>query len=118
MEGIEPVIAGADRLKHRCGTSQELLGIVINLADRRARFAKDNARQLRKAFGDRVLSTEVRANVRLAEAPAHGQTIFQYDPESLGATDYRRLAREILERCSTRSDGTPPAARRSPMPSG
>lgn len=47
-----------------------------------------------------MLTSEIRANVRLAEAPAHGKTIFQYDEESLGATDYRRLAREVLERCS------------------
>ena len=99
MEGIEPVISGADRLKFRIASSQELLGVLITMTDRRARFAKDNVRALRRTYGDLVLSSEIRSNVRLAEAPAHGQTIFQYDDESHGATDYRRLAREVLERC-------------------
>ncbi len=40
--------------------------------------------------------TRVRRNIRLAEAPSFGQSIFQYAPESNGAKDYRQLAREVL----------------------
>ncbi|MDR0520433.1 MAG: AAA family ATPase [Planctomycetaceae bacterium] len=39
--------------------------------------------------------TKIRKNVRLAEAPSHGKPIFGYDPNSLGAEDYRNLAAEI-----------------------
>jgi len=41
-------------------------------------------------------ATRIRRNIRLAEAPSFGQSIFQYAPDSNGAKDYRRLAREIL----------------------
>ncbi len=41
--------------------------------------------------------TRIRRNVRLAEAPSFGQSIFQYAPGSAGAEDYNRLALEVLE---------------------
>jgi chromosome partitioning protein len=40
--------------------------------------------------------TRIRRNIRLAEAPSFGQSIFHYAPDSNGARDYRRLAREVL----------------------
>jgi chromosome partitioning protein len=44
----------------------------------------------------RVMQTRIRRNIRLAEAPSHGQSIFQYDASSSGAADYRQLVREVL----------------------
>jgi chromosome partitioning protein len=43
-----------------------------------------------------VFSTIIRENVALAEAPAKGQTIFEYMPKSSGAEDYTALAEEVL----------------------
>ncbi len=40
--------------------------------------------------------TRIRRNIRLAEAPSFGQSIFHYAPDSNGARDYRQLAREVL----------------------
>ncbi len=45
----------------------------------------------------RIFQTRIRRNVRLAEAPSFGQSIFQYAPASNGAEDYRLLAEELLE---------------------
>jgi hypothetical protein len=42
------------------------------------------------------VQTTIRANVKLAEAPSHGKTIFEYDPSSNGAKDYAALAAELL----------------------
>ena len=44
----------------------------------------------------KFFETRIRRNIRLAEAPSFGQSIFQYAPQSNGADDYRTLAREIL----------------------
>ena len=44
----------------------------------------------------RTFNTRIRRNIRLAEAPSFGQSIFQYAPDSNGAEDYRCLAAEIL----------------------
>ena len=43
-----------------------------------------------------VFETKIRRNIRLAEAPSFGRSIFDYDPKSNGAEDYGRLAEEIL----------------------
>jgi chromosome partitioning protein len=55
----------------------------------------------------RCFTTTIRRNVRLAEAPSFGQSIFEYSPSSNGAEDYARLAVELVE-----SD---PAAAKSPV---
>jgi chromosome partitioning protein len=47
----------------------------------------------------RVMQTRIRRNIRLAEAPSHGQSIFHYDATSSGAADYRQLVREVLDQC-------------------
>ena len=43
-----------------------------------------------------TFQTTIRRNIRLAEAPSFGQSIFEYAPRSHGATDYELLAREVL----------------------
>ena len=40
--------------------------------------------------------TRIRRNIRLAEAPSFGQSIFEYAPESNGAADYRAIAEEVI----------------------
>jgi nitrogenase subunit NifH len=54
--------------------------------------------ELHGHFGDLVFKTLVRVNVRLAEAPSHGQTIYEYAPESAGAADFSALAGEVADR--------------------
>jgi chromosome partitioning protein len=44
----------------------------------------------------RTFATRIRRNIRLAEAPSFGKSIFEYAPESNGADDYQRLAGEVL----------------------
>ena len=51
--------------------------------------------QLTTQFGDLVCDP-IRYNVRLSEAPAHGQHIFEYDSQSNGAQDYMELTRRIV----------------------
>jgi chromosome partitioning protein len=52
---------------------------------------------IRAYFGDLVFDTVIRSNVSLAEAPANGQSIFDYAPKSSGAEDYAALAKEVLD---------------------
>lgn len=69
-------------------------------------FTRFNNRKLNKEvvsmivdrYGDKVFSTKIRENISLAEMPLSGQTIFEYDSRSNGATDYLSLADEIIAR--------------------
>ncbi|MCA9840142.1 MAG: ParA family protein, partial [Trueperaceae bacterium] len=55
---------------------------------------------VRKHFEELVFSSVIPRNVRLAEAPSYGQSIFEYAATSQGSAAYRRLAEEVLQRVS------------------
>ncbi|MCB9507552.1 MAG: ParA family protein [Myxococcales bacterium] len=74
-----------------------VLGVLPTFYDQRNRISDESVKTLESHFGDRVLPP-IRVNTRLKEAPSHGQTIFQYAPDSRGAADYRRVVRWVLER--------------------
>ncbi len=107
LEGVQNLLEGVRRMRHRYGTGARLAGIVLTMVDYRTRAGKENAARLRALYGDRVFAVEVRTNVRLAEAPERGLTIFEYDARSTGARAYQLLSQEFLWR--TAADGQPEA---------
>ncbi len=68
--------------------------ILPTFLDRRVARSEEILAKLEKLYGDKVC-TPIRYNVRLSEAPAHGQTIYEYAPGSNGARDYRELVRKV-----------------------
>lgn len=98
IEGVRNLCASADRLLVRLGVPTRLLGIVLTMVDYRAKTTRQNVAHLREEFGNSVFAVEIRTNIRLAEAPAAGQTIFEFDDTSVGADAYRLLAEEFLMR--------------------
>jgi chromosome partitioning protein len=75
-------------------------GIFFTMYDPRTRLANDVVKQVSAYFKDTVFSTIIPRNVRLSEAPSHGQPIMLYDPNCAGAKAYQSLAREIIVRSS------------------
>jgi len=69
--------------------------ILPTMFDRRTRHSQEIFEQLKKYFS-RQMCEPIRYNVRLSEAPAHGQTIFEYDARAQGAQDYQNLIRRII----------------------
>ena len=70
--------------------------ILPTLYDRRVRQTAEILAQLQSTLGELLLDP-IRINVRLSEAPGHGQTIFEYDPTSPGAEDYTKLVERIVQ---------------------
>lgn len=68
------------------------------MVDRRNNLTKDVANEVKDYFGDMVFNTQIPRNVRLAEAPSYGMSIFDYDPLSTGAWSYNRFVKEFLKR--------------------
>ena len=62
--------------------------------------------EVQKHFGDVVFETIIPRTVRLGEAPSHGKTITEYEPNGLGATAYKALAQEILQKAAPSSPVT------------
>jgi chromosome partitioning protein len=98
FDGLENFLNTVERQRFRLGSKSYLLGLLLTQVDYRTRTARPYVQQIRQEFGERVLQTEVRVNVRLAEAPSFGQTIFEYEEDSSGAEAYRQLAKEVLSR--------------------
>lgn len=70
--------------------------VVPTMLDRRFAQTTEIAKLLNDTFGD-LVTHPIRSNVRLSEAPAHGETIFEYAPNSKGSEDYQRLAERITD---------------------
>ena len=98
LQGMTRLIEVIDLIRTRIGHDVEVTGIVPTLYDTRTRLSQEVVQEIRDFFQDRVFETVVHTNVKLAESPSHGQTIFDYAPDSRGAQDYEALASEILER--------------------
>ena len=107
VTSLEPQLWSAQRLPLTYGVRPRLLGIVLTLVDYRTRTARENIARIRERFGNDVFAVEIRTNVRLAEAPERGQTIFEYDRRSSGAKAYRLLAAEMLMRTRAHAPAHP-----------
>jgi chromosome partitioning protein len=98
LEGTDDLLETLERIRQRPNPDLQLLGVLITLFDKRTNLAKDILKQVRQVFGDKVFKTVIGKNVRLEESPAYRETIFTYAPDSSGAGEYERLAREVLHR--------------------
>ena len=99
VEGLVNMLAAVEQVRKRLRTRTRLLGILLTMVaagSPRVEVRED----LRAQFKERVFHTEISVNRALEEAPAHGQTIFQFAPKGTAADAFRRLAGEILERIS------------------
>ena len=82
-------------LKNNMLHDVSVLGILLTLVDSRTKVVQEVVDRLREKFGVKVFDTIIKKSVGLIECPSFGQTIFQYDAESLGARCYRELGDEI-----------------------
>jgi chromosome partitioning protein len=100
LEGIASMIDTITRVQGGLNQALTILGIVLTMSDNRTRLSQQVEENVRQHLEDAVFTTVIPRNVRLAEAPSHGQTIFEYAPMSAGAEAYGRLAQEVVDRVS------------------
>ncbi len=98
LEGLSALIDTIDALKDRLNPQLEIEGVLRTMFDVRNNLANGVSAELIQHFGDRVFRTIIPRNVRLAEAPSHGQSIIGYDKASRGGVAYLGLAGEVLRR--------------------
>jgi chromosome partitioning protein len=107
LHGLSKLLETIDLVARRLNNKLKLSGVVLCMYDPNTRLASEVSDDVdeffRRARRDRspwahaqTFQTRIRRNIRLAEAPSFGQSIFQYAPTSNGAEDYRLLAGEIL----------------------
>ena len=98
LEGLSALLETIDALKDRLNPQLEIEGVLRTMFDVRNNLANAVSAELTNHFGDVVFRTIIPRNVRLAEAPSHGQSIIGYDKASRGGVAYLGLAGELLRR--------------------
>lgn len=98
LEGLGQLMNTIHLVKNNLNSNLEIGGVVLTMFDSRTNLSKDIALELKNHFGDKLFDTIVPRNIRLSEAPSHGLSISEYEPESTGASAYDRLTDEIIER--------------------
>jgi chromosome partitioning protein len=98
IEGTDDLLETYERIRARPNPGLKVLGVVITLFDKRTNISRDTHGQIRTVFGEVLFKTKIGKNVRLEESPAYKETIFTFAPKSPGATEYKKLAAEVIQR--------------------
>ena len=107
LQGFGKLLQTVDLVNKRINPHIKVMGVLLCMHDTRASLPNEvradieqflnNARGSNSAWSDaEILPTFIRRNIKLAEAPSYGKTIFEYDPTCNGAEDYRRVANFFL----------------------
>ncbi len=97
LEGISQLMDTIGRVRAAIHPDLEIEGLVMTMYDDRTNLSRQVVEEVRSVFGDQVFSTVIPRNIRLGEAPSHGQPIFLYDIRSKGADAYFALAKEMFD---------------------
>lgn len=98
LEGLSSLLDTVKAVRQRLNPALEIEGLLRTMYDVRNNLGNEVSAQLTTHFGDKVLRSIIPRNVRLAEAPSHGQPIHLYDRSSRGAIAYIGLAGEMIRR--------------------
>jgi chromosome partitioning protein len=107
LHGLSKLLETIELVSRRLNPRLRLGGVILCMFESGTRLAGEvsrdvdtflnQSREHRTPWADaRVYETRIRRNIRLAEAPSFGQSIFRYAPDSHGSEDYRRLVDELL----------------------
>ncbi len=96
LDGVSQLVETISSVKEQMNSDLEITGVILTMFDVRNNICKDVLRKVKKHFSNKVFSTLVRKNVKLAEAPSWGKPILLYDPDCFGSEDYKDLAKEVL----------------------
>ena len=96
LEGLSQLLNTIRMVQKHLNTSLEIEGVLLTMLDARTNLGLQVIEEVKKYFREKVYATVIPRNVRLGEAPSHGQSIIQYDPRSRGAEVYLELAKEVV----------------------
>jgi chromosome partitioning protein len=97
LEGLSKIVQIVDQIR---GVNEhlEISGIIMTMYDARTNLSQQVVNEVRRHFQSLVYQTIIPRSVRLGEAPSFGKPIIEYEPNGAGATAYRALAEEFVQR--------------------
>ena len=93
LEGVGQLMSTFNLVRQHLNPNLEIAGVLMTMYDARTNLSEQVVDEVRRFFGEKVFNTIIPRNVRLSEAPSHGQPIILYDPKCRGAEAYRELAK-------------------------
>lgn len=96
LEGLAQLMNTVQLVQRNLNPALKLEGVVMTMFDARTNLSIQVVDEVKQHFRSKVYQTIIPRNVRLSEAPSHGQPVIHYDPRSKGAEVYFDLAREVL----------------------
>ncbi|MCI9598350.1 MAG: ParA family protein [Firmicutes bacterium] len=96
LEGVSQLMSTIEIVKKSMNPKLEIQGVILSMFDGRTNLSIQVVEEVKKYFKEKVYTTVIPRNVRLAEAPSYGLPIMQYDPKSAGAQAYQEFAEEFL----------------------
>lgn len=97
LEGLGKLLNTIKSIQKIHNATLDIEGLLLTMYDSRLRLSNQVVEEVRKHFQNMVFKTIIQRNVRLSEAPSHGESIIAYDATSKGAVNYINLANEILK---------------------
>lgn len=97
LEGVSQLMSTIELVKKNMNTNLVIQGVILSMFDGRTNLSIQVVEEVKKYFKEKVYTTVIPRNVRLAEAPSYGMPITEYDPKSKGAEAYFEFAEEFLE---------------------
>lgn len=101
LEGLSALLDTVSDLQKSINQSLRILGFLRTMFDGRANLSTEVSKQLETFLKEKVFTTIIPRNIRLAEAPSHGMPVQYYDKSSKGAKAYMALASEVINRLTT-----------------
>ena len=98
LEGLGQLLNTIQRVRQTINQRLELFGVLVTMYDKRTGLSEQVLQEINKYFGEKTFRTVIPRNVRLAEAPSFGKTIYEHDRWSKGARTYKQLAKEVMKR--------------------
>ena len=97
LEGVSQLMSTIELVKKSLNPELKIQGVILSMFDGRTNLSIQVVEEVKKYFREKVYTTVIPRNVRLAEAPSYGMPITEYDPRSTGAQAYMDFAEEFLE---------------------
>lgn len=98
LEGLSQLVRTIERVRNKFNPRLEIQGVVLTMFDIRNNICNMVAKDVREHLGEKVYQTVIPRNVRVSEAPSHGQPVLLYDVACAGSRAYMHLATEVLRR--------------------
>ena len=98
LEGLTRLLETVTAVQAALNPNLRVAGMLMTMHDPRTRVSGEVIAEVRRHFGHLAFDTVIPRNVRLAEAPSHGEPVIRYDPASSGAAAYAKAAQEVVDR--------------------